>query len=231
MLPRVLEPEVMAGEGEADEYNAMDHAGVNRRFAEDLLAALSASANSCLSSKEKARLIFDAGTGTALIPIEILRSGLAVSIMAADAAAEMLQVARRNIAAAGFSQEIEVVLRDCKQLPETNASFDVVISNSLLHHIPAPAGVLAECWRILKPGGLLFVRDLLRPDTASQVEQLVETYAGDQTPGQQQLLRQSLHAALTMDEVTGVLESTGIPVDGLARTSDRHWTLSVIKAV
>ena len=40
MIPRVLEPEVMDSPEEAAGYDAMDHAGVNRVFVDDLLYAL-----------------------------------------------------------------------------------------------------------------------------------------------------------------------------------------------
>ena len=39
MLPRTLEPEVMDSPEEARDYDAMDHAEVNRKFVDDLLAA------------------------------------------------------------------------------------------------------------------------------------------------------------------------------------------------
>ena len=41
-------------------------------------------------------------------------------------------------------------------------TFGAVMSNSIVHHIPEPASVLAEMVRVAAPGGLLFVRDLLR---------------------------------------------------------------------
>ena len=41
MLPRVLEPEVMDSPEEARDYDAMDHAEVNRRFVADFLTARS----------------------------------------------------------------------------------------------------------------------------------------------------------------------------------------------
>ena len=46
--------------------------------------------------------------------------------------------------------------------------------------------------RVLKPDGLLFVRDLLRPDDAATVDQLVEEYAGDESDHARQLFHQSL---------------------------------------
>ncbi|OYW24977.1 MAG: SAM-dependent methyltransferase [Planctomycetales bacterium 12-60-4] len=220
MLPRVLEPEVMDTEQEAHEYDAMDHAQVNRIFVQDLLTELRAIPGPPMWQ------IFDAGTGTALIPIELLRTGWSAHIVAADAAVEMLRLCEQNIERAGFRDRIEPVLRDCKQLPECDAAFDLVMSNSIVHHIPEPRDVLAECWRVLRPGGVLFIRDLLRPRTVDEVEQIVSTYAGAGTKDQQQLFRQSLHAALTVDEVAQLLRELSIPAEWVMQTSDRHWTIA-----
>src|SRR5579871_5475245 len=60
MLPRVLEPEVMDSLEEARDYDAMDHAQVNRVFVADLLSFWQASGT-----------ILDVGTGTAQIPLEL----------------------------------------------------------------------------------------------------------------------------------------------------------------
>jgi ubiquinone/menaquinone biosynthesis C-methylase UbiE len=221
MLPRTLEPEVMDTADDAADYDAMDHARVNRLFVDDLLAAWTTRPPMTVDAVR----VFDAGTGTAQIPIELLSRGFAAQIVAADAAASMLELARRNIEQAGYADRIDPVFRDCKALPEADGTFDIVMSNSIVHHIPEPAGVLAECWRILKPGGLLFVRDLFRPANEATLNHLVQQYAGDANAHQQQLFRESLHAALTASEVRDLLRPLGIPADAVQATSDRHWTL------
>lgn len=223
MLPRVLEPEVMDSEQEARDYDAMDHAEVNRVFVEDLLAVLRT------ANAPDVWRILDAGTGTALIPIELLRSGLPAQVVAADAAVEMLRLGGRNVEEAGLGTLIELTYRDCKRLTDADESFDVVMSNSIVHHIPWPQMVLAECWRVLRPGGVLFLRDLYRPTTVEEVECLVSKYAGAATTEQQQLFRQSFHAALTISELGELLAAIGIPREWARMTSDRHWTIAGIK--
>lgn len=226
MLPRVLEPEVMNTQSEAVDYNQMDHSHVNRIFVDDLLSSL----HSRMKPGGGAWQVFDAGTGTALIPIELIRRGVSAVVTASDLADEMLAVARQNVTEAGFQAHIHLVLRDCKQLLEANESFDVVMSNSIVHHIPDPRRVLAEMWRILKPGGLYFIRDLMRPKDLKSLDEIVRTYAGDANEHQQQMFRDSLHAALTVSELREILLELGIPDGSVQATSDRHWTISVFKA-
>lgn len=223
MLDRTLEPEVMNTVDEAIDYDQMDHSTVNRIFVDDLLQSLPR--DLC-----QPRRVFDAGTGTAQIPIELVRRGVPWSIVASDLAGEMLTVARRNVDRAGFSERVELVQSDCKQLPDADATYDVVMSNSIVHHIPVPGRVLAELWRIARPGGCLFVRDLLRPATRDDVERLVQTYAGSANAHQQQMFRDSLHAALTVTEVRELLAGLGIPGESVQATSDRHWTIHAIRS-
>lgn len=217
MLPRVLEPEVMDTVADAVDYDAMDHTQVNRVFVDDLLRVWPISPNPCR--------VFDAGTGTAQIPIELLRRGVSAEIVAADAANEMLRLAEFNVAAAGFAHQIICRHCDCKSLSDTDATYDVVMSNSIIHHISDPALVFAECWRILKPGGLLFVRDLHRPRDLAEWDRLVDLYAGTATPHQRQLFRDSLQAALTVEEIQSLVTELGIIPAEVRMTSDRHWTL------
>lgn len=227
MLERILEPEVMDTPEEAVDYDAMDHAEVNRVFVDDFLAALSIG-----QAVPDAMTVLDAGTGTAQIPIELTsRRARAAGfvITATDLAEEMLKVAAENIAAAGFNDVIKLERVDCKSMPFGDASFDAVMSNSIVHHIPEPVAVFREMWRVLKPGGLLFVRDLLRPDDKATLNGLAETYAGEENDHQQKMFRESLHAALTVGEVTSILNELKIPSDGLSQTTDRHWTLAARK--
>ena len=150
-------------------------------------------------------------------------------VRAIDLAAEMLTLASANIERAGLTARIEPELIDAKTLPYLDDSFDWVISNSIVHHIPDPSLCLSEMLRVLKPGGLLFVRDLFRPDSAEKIEHIVLTYAGGDSARQQQLFRQSLHAALTVEEMRELAESLGLRRDSVNASSDRHWTLAVRK--
>ena len=225
MLNRILEPEVMDTAEEAVDYDRMDHSHVNRLFVDHFLLALTGIDG--LSNQPCC--IFDAGTGTAQIPIELMQRRFNGTIVASDLAQAMLVVARQNVQAAGFQDSIELVLRDCKQLPEPDATYHAVMSNSIVHHIPEPRVVLRELWRVLKPGGVLFIRDLMRPDDISSLEHLVKTYAGAANDHQQKMFRESLHAALTVSEVREILAELGISTDSVKATSDRHWTIGARK--
>lgn len=212
--------------GEAEDYNAMDHSQVNRVFVDDFLAALA-------PVPPPAGLpwrIFDAGTGTALIPLELLQRGFPAEITASDLAEAMLIVARRNLAGAGFAGSVRLLRSDCKRLAEADGSYDAVMSNSIVHHIPEPVSVFRECWRIVRRGGLLFVRDLVRPPDEATLDRLVKNYASTANCHGQQMFRDSLHAALTVEEAGRQAESVGIPPDVVRMTSDRHWTLAAIKS-
>src|SRR5262245_38778477 len=100
MLPRILEPEFMDTPEEARDYDSMDHADVNRRFVDDLLAAISNAEGPpqpVNPGRKELVYVLDLGTGTAQIPIELCRRVDWIEAIAVDAAANMLDLARRNI--------------------------------------------------------------------------------------------------------------------------------------
>ncbi|MGE3316697.1 MAG: class I SAM-dependent methyltransferase [Planctomycetaceae bacterium] len=206
---------------EAVDYDSMDHSAVNRLFADDFL-------DRCAAAGIEPATILDVGTGTAQIPIEIARRPAArnAEITAVDMAEEMLRIAERNVAAAGLATRIRLERADAKSLSYRDGSFEAVVSNSIIHHIPEPLGVLAEMVRVLmRPNGVFFVRDLLRPADYASVDKLVQLYAGDSNSHQRQMFRDSLCAALTLDEVREMLRSLNLPVRWVVQSSDRHWTL------
>lgn len=224
MIPRTLEPEVMDTVEEAVDYDSMDHSSVNSLFVADLLRLVDEAGISTADST-----LLDLGTGTALIPLELLRARPSPgSILACDLAGQMLKIAVQHISHASVSSTILPVLCDCKTLPVADQSCDVVMSNSIVHHIPEPIDVFREMRRVIRPGGILFVRDLMRPDAASRVEQFVDMYAGDENPHSQQMFRQSLHAALTVAEVRELLTDSAFDANAVTATSDRHWTIACI---
>jgi ubiquinone/menaquinone biosynthesis C-methylase UbiE len=200
---------------EARDYDSMDHAHVNQLFVSDLLSVCSDFAT-----------LLDVGAGTAQIPIELCGRHPNARVVAIDMAAHMLDIGRRNVAAAGLTERIDLQLCDAKKMPFADRSFDGVISNSIVHHIPAPFAVFAEMARVVKPGGVLFVRDLLRPIDEAALAWFVKSYAGDATAHQQKMFADSLHAALTLEEVRGMVTRLGFDAATVEQTSDRHWTFA-----
>ena len=233
MLERVLEPEVMDSAEEARDYDSMDHAAVNTLFCDDFLAFA--------TSRGLARIV-DFGTGTALIPIELCGRAAGFEVVAIDLSEHMLVLGRENVARVGLSDRVHLERVDAKGTPYEDGAFSATISNSIVHHIPEPARAFAEMWRVTKKGGLLFVRDLHRPDDHAEVDRLVALYGGDprgDPPAdaertasfehQRALFRASLCAALTVEEVADMLAPLGIPTSAVKLTSDRHWTLACEK--
>lgn len=217
MLQRILEPEVMDSASEAHDYDAMDHSHVNAVFVTDLLQL-----------HRDFLTVLDVGTGTAQIPLELGKRQLRARVIAIDMAAHMLAVGRQNVERAGLAERIELQLCDAKRMPFADRTFDVVMSNSIVHHIPEPFAVFTEMARVVKLGGLLFVRDLLRPKDAATLRSLVQQYAGDANAHQQQMFADSLHAALTLAEVQAMVTRLGYAATTVTQTSDRHWTWSAV---
>jgi ubiquinone/menaquinone biosynthesis C-methylase UbiE len=220
MLNRTLEPEVMDSPQEASDYDAMDHSAVNRVFAADFVAIW-----------DGQNPILDVGTGTAQIPIELCRQSATAQVTGIDLAEHMLRVGRQNVERADLSKRIQLRLCDAKHTPFANSQFAAVMSNSIVHHIPEPGSVLAEMVRVARPGGLLFVRDLLRPTDEASLAHLVATYAGNANAHQQQMFRESLCAALTLTEIRRLVLSLGFDPATVQQTTDRHWTWTASKRV
>ncbi|HEV3145934.1 MAG TPA: class I SAM-dependent methyltransferase [Gemmataceae bacterium] len=218
MLERQLEPEVMDSAEEARDYDAMDHSAVNRVFVADFLAVWDGRGP-----------VLDMGTGTAQIPIELCRQHKNAQITAIDMAEHMLAVARTNVRKTGFADRIRLEKQDAKALSYADGAFGAVISNSIIHHIPQPERCLAEMIRVCAPQGTIFVRDLMRPADERSLQLLVEAYAGNANAHQQRMFTESLHAALTLDEIRELAAEAGFSTETVDATSDRHWTWLVVK--
>ena len=218
MIERELEPEVMDDPAESRSYDAMDHSAVNAKFVEDLLQLGDVEGD-----------VLDLGTGTAQIPILLCHRAPNCRVMACDAAVSMLEIGRVNVAVEGLEHRFQFHLDDAKSLVFQDEMFDYVLSNSVIHHVPEPAEAISEMVRVVRVGGRLFVRDLLRPPTHDEVERLVALHASSEPPENQQLLRQSLIAALTLDEVRDMVKVHGFAAESVQVTSDRHWTWTAVR--
>jgi ubiquinone/menaquinone biosynthesis C-methylase UbiE len=145
-------------------------------------------------------------------------------VIGIDLAPSMLELGQKNVEHSGLQQQIKLELVDAKRLPYPDAHFDMVVSNSIVHHLPDPLPFLQELKRVLKPNGAIFLRDLLRPASKEIVDDIVERVAADCNDHQQQLFRDSLHAAFTLDEVNQLVQQAALEDIKVYQSSDRHWT-------
>lgn len=213
-MQRVLEPEVMDSWEEAVEYDAMDFTEVNTAFAERAIAL-----KPPLTAK-----VLDAGTGTARIPVLLCLKYPHWQVFGIDLAQNMLQIGYKHVEQAGLQNQIVLELVDAKQLPYKDGDFDLVVSNSLVHHLPDPLLFFRELKRVLKPNGAILIRDLIRPSDEDTMNNLVESIGTEYDTHQKQLFRDSLHAALTLDEVNQLISQAHLPGVVVYQSSDRHWT-------
>jgi ubiquinone/menaquinone biosynthesis C-methylase UbiE len=236
-LTRVPEPELMDSATEADDYDRMDFSEVNARFASDARASFG---DACASAA-----VLDLGTGTGRIPLLYAASGAPARLVALDAAPAMVARAEENRRAvhdgssAAAAARVVFVLGDATRPPFVDASFDAVMSNSLVHHLPDPVPFFAAIARVLAPGGRAFVRDLARPESEAVLEAQTNRYAaipvdaaGEELARftrQRALFHASLQAAFTVDEVSAMAEAAGLRGAAVRMTSDRHWTLTWTK--
>lgn len=212
-MERVLEPEVMDTWEDATEYDRMDFLEVNTGFAEGAIAI-----------GPESGLVLDVGTGTARIPILIVQRRPQWHIKAIDLSHNMLKVGMQNVESAELQGQITLEYIDAKQMPYEDNTFDVVISNSIIHHLPDPLLFFRELNRVLKPQGGIFLRDLIRPVDLETVDKIVAKIGLDYNEYQTQLFRDSLRAAFTIEEVQNMIETAGLEGVRVYASSDRHWT-------
>jgi len=116
-----------------------------------------------LAGRRRFAMHLDIGTGTGRM-LELF-ADLAEDGVGVDLSHKMLTVARSNIAKAGLTDRF-VRQADAGALPINADSADLVTVHQVLHHLDDPARAVAECARVLKPGGRLIIVDFAPHDLA-----------------------------------------------------------------
>ncbi len=100
--------------------------------------------------------ILDLGSGTGDLARMALQSVPGVEVVAADFTLEMMLAGSRK-------GNLPFVAADAVQTPFSAGSFDVILSGWLVRNVADLDGVLAEQYRLLKPGGRIVILDTTRP--------------------------------------------------------------------
>jgi len=109
-------------------------------------------------------IVLDVGCGTGNLTQTAKKyAGASGSVYGIDAATEMVDVARKKAMHAGADISFNVCL--IEKIEYQDSTFDVVVSRLVIHHLPddLKRQGFAEIFRVLKPGGLLFLADFNPP--------------------------------------------------------------------
>jgi L-amino acid N-acyltransferase YncA/precorrin-6B methylase 2 len=156
--------------------------------------------------------VLDLGSGGGLdVLLSARRVGPSGRAYGLDGSPEMISLARANAAAEGAANA-EFLLGSIEDIPLPEAHVDAVISNCVINLSADKPRVLAEAFRVLRPGGRLGVSDVLASGEADEderaaAEQRVGCTTGTVTAGQYR--EQLLAAGFTQVTITPAADAGG----------------------
>jgi ubiquinone/menaquinone biosynthesis C-methylase UbiE len=217
-MERVPEAELMDEENQAQAYAEADFEEPNSRFIALFRQTFPPAAIS--------GFILDLGCGPGDITLQVAQAWPHCHIHGVDGAAAMLHYGRQAAEKAGVGERVQFVQGRLPEVSLPREKYDVLISNSLLHHLPEPA-VLWDCLkRYGVSGAPVFIMDLFRPATRDEAAALVKQYAGEEPEILQRDFFNSLLAAFDPSEVRLQLAQAGLDALQVAIVSDRHLAVT-----
>lgn len=166
--------------------------------------------------------VLDLGCGAADISCRFACAFPECKIDGIDASETMLRHGRELIVTHELSEQVHL-FND--YIPSTTlmTDYDAVICNSLLHHLANPLDLWETVKKSVKPSGIIFIMDLLRPARPEDVDFLVKRHAANEPEILRRDFFNSLHAAYTVEEIETQLQMSGLYYLDVYEVSDRHW--------
>jgi SAM-dependent methyltransferase len=118
----------------------------------------------------RGKRVLDVGCGAGTDLVRFARAGAIVS--GVDLSAAAVDLARANVAQQGLEADIREA--DAAHLPYPDGTFDLVFAHGVVQYSADPAGVVGECWRVLKPGGEAIVQAYNRVSWLNALSKLMK---------------------------------------------------------
>ena len=220
-MQRRPEPELMNGDAQVQAYAAADFSSGDQSTVDGILHLLARS-----SPLPPDPLVVDLGCGPGNITFRLAEVFPTARIVGIDGAEAMLAVARQR------AQQLQLEIAfTCQPLQEVLqgsllGQADLIVSNSLLHHLHQPDLLWRVTQGLAAPGCRVFHRDLRRPESAAEIQQLLLKHL----PSAPEVLRHdftaSLEAAFEPREVNAQLQRLGLNQFEVSEEGDRYLVVS-----
>jgi len=144
-----------------------------------VLASLGCGNPTALAELRAGEVVLDLGSGGGIdVLLSARRVGPTGKAYGLDMTDEMLELAQKNQTAAGVTN-VEFLKGEIEAIPLPDASVDVIISNCVINLSGDKDRVLAEAFRVLRPGGRFAVSDVVvRGQVPAEIRKSVELWVG-----------------------------------------------------
>jgi SAM-dependent methyltransferase len=218
-MKRIPEPELMNDEEQALAYARADfsepHNMVIRLFGETF------------GLKGITGYVLDLGCGPGDISFRFARAYPDCIVHGIDGAEAMLNCGRKLLADfQDITGRVELIQGFLPGAALPRAKYDLIISNSLLHHLADPLVIWKTIRQYAVPGAPVAITDLNRPASPGEARRLVEKYSGNEPEILKKDFYNSLLAAFEPDEIRMQLKEANLNCLKVTEIGDRHLLVS-----
>lgn len=214
-MKRIPEPELMLDPGQVQAYAHADFTEPHEHFISLLVKKLAE-----LPTKGVA---LDLGCGAGDISRRFARAHTGWRVDGLDGSPAMLAIAREMTVGVGLDARIEYHEVRLPASPFKGTGYDLIFSNSLLHHLADPRVFWSTIKGWSEALSSIFVMDLLRPTSREAAAELVQCHAENEPEILRTDFHNSLLAAFEIREVEMQLEQADLAHLQVERVSDRHF--------
>jgi ubiquinone/menaquinone biosynthesis C-methylase UbiE len=217
-MRRIPEPELMLDEEQARAYAAADFESAHSLYPKLF--------DKLFPDRPRRALVLDIGCGPCDVTIRFARANPGYRFHAVDGSAAMLNEARKALRRRQLVARVKLIEGRVPDIALPAARYDVILSSSLLHHLPEPEALWQTIQRYSKPGTRVFVVDLRRPATRDAAGALAKKYSVGEPNVLKRDFLNSLLAAFTPREVGQQLSAAELSWLRVAALTDRHLMVS-----
>jgi SAM-dependent methyltransferase len=212
--------------------------------AEAVAASLGCGNPTALADLHAGEVVLDLGSGGGIdVLLSAKRVGPTGKAYGLDMTDEMLALARENQRKAGVTN-VEFLKGEIESIPLPDASVDVIISNCVINLSGDKDRVLAEAFRVLKPGGRFAVSDVVvRGEVPGEIRRSVELWIGcvagalDERDYRDKLAKAGFESigveptrVYRVDDAREFLAGKGVDADAIAPQVDGKFMSAFVRA-